>query len=447
MASDDDKTGWILACASGLACVAGSSIICLDLITRQVPRWKHFSIRESTTFLSASLSLSFGVMFYSALYGMLPKAHTYFLTTTSSTTAAYATIGSFLAGVAGLQIVSDTLHHMLPSSIVNCEEHASESKPKPPPPPPRDLESGGSHHGHRHGAAETTPLLTPAGQPALVRQPSIKQKLSGFVKCKADGTCYGFTDHVCQQRCDPVMLLADDDDDNNDNGDNGDNDGLPLPPPASTPASSSSTSTLPHQHQHQHAPLPPPPQLRSTHSHSHAHVPLADTDKRGHHHVAKNKFLSIGVQTSLAIALHKIPEGFITYATNHASPQLGFSVFLALFIHNIAEGFIMSLPLFLALRSRARAVLWASVLGGLAQPLGAGLAAVVMRGEGGGGDGEVGGVGYGVLFAVTAGIMASVGVTLFSQAVALKHGSRVPFVFGFVGMGLLGVSFALTAER
>ncbi|KAH0603514.1 uncharacterized protein H6S33_007836 [Morchella sextelata] len=422
MASSDDKTGWILACASGLACVVGSSIICLDLITRQVPRWKHFSIRESTTFLSASLSLSFGVMFYSALYGMLPKAHSYFLATTSSTTAAYATIGSFLAGVAGLQIVSDTLHHLLPSSIVNCEEHASEAKPKPLPLPlpPHDLESG--------DAAETTPLLT--GPPTLVRKPSIKQKLSGFVKCRGDGTCYGFTDHVCQQRCDPVMLLASDGDD------------LLPPPPAPAPAPPASSSTPALATPHQHAHLPPLPQG----THSHAHI-SPETDKRGHHHVAKNKFLSIGVQTSLAIALHKIPEGFITYATNHASPALGFSVFLALFIHNIAEGFIMSLPLFLALRSRGKAVLWASVLGGLAQPLGAGLAAVVMRGGRGEGDGEVGGVGYGVLFASTAGIMASVGVTLFSQAVALKHGSRVPFVFGFVGMGLLGVSFALTAER
>ncbi|RPB08942.1 hypothetical protein P167DRAFT_548523 [Morchella conica CCBAS932] len=439
MASDDDKTGWILACASGLACVAGSSIICLDLVTRQVPRWKHFSIRESTTFLSASLSLSFGVMFYSALYGMLPKAHSYFLATTSSTTAAYATIGAFLAGVAGLQIVSDTLHHLLPSSIVNCDDHPStEAKPKLPPHPPRDLESGGDGG----AAAETTPLLA-AQPPPLVRKPSIKQKLSGFVKCRGDGTCYGFTDHVCQQRCDPVLLLADDS-----AGVSGDGALLPpAPAPTSTPASSSAPT---HAHAHAHAhvpPPPPPPPPRGTHSHAHV---SPDTDKRGHHHVAKNKFLSIGVQTSLAIALHKIPEGFITYATNHASPALGLSVFLALFIHNIAEGFIMSLPLFLALRSRGKAVLWASVLGGMAQPLGAGLAAVVLKGRGGGGDGgdgEVGGVGYGVLFAVTAGIMASVGVTLFSQAVALKHGSRVPFVFGFVGMGLLGVSFALTAER
>lgn len=42
--------------------VLGSSIICIDLVTRHIPRWKHFSIRENSTFLSASLSLSFGVM-------------------------------------------------------------------------------------------------------------------------------------------------------------------------------------------------------------------------------------------------------------------------------------------------------------------------------------------------------------------------------------------------
>lgn len=103
----------------------------------------------------------------------------------------------------------------------------------------------------------------------------------------------------------------------------------------------------------------------------------------------------------------------------------------------------MSLPLFLALKSRLWAIVWASLLGGLAQPLGAGLAALTMR-PGGSGE-EEGGRGYGVLFAITAGIMCSVGLQLFSQAVQLKHGSKVPFVCGFVGMGLLGVSFALTA--
>jgi zinc transporter, ZIP family len=82
------------------------------------------------------------------------------------------------------------------------------------------------------------------------------------------------------------------------------------------------------------------------HSHKHSHSPTADADYH-HHHVPTNEFMSIGLQTSIAIALHKLPEGFITFATNHANPKLGFTVFMALFIHNVTEGFAMALPLYL----------------------------------------------------------------------------------------------------
>lgn len=119
-----------------------------------------------------------------------------------------------------------------------------------------------------------------------------------------------------------------------------------------------------------------------------------------HHHVPTNAFLAIGLQTSLAIALHKLPEGFITYATNHASPQLGFAVFMALFIHNITEGFAMALPLYLAIGSRWKAMFWSSLLGGVSQPLGAGLAATWFKLAGRTDMAPGAGV-YGGMFAVT----------------------------------------------
>lgn len=120
-----------------------------------------------------------------------------------------------------------------------------------------------------------------------------------------------------------------------------------------------------------------------------------------HHHVPANAFLSIGLQTSLAIALHKLPEGFITYATNHASAKLGFAVFVALFIHNIGEGFAMALPLYLAIKSRPKAMLWSALLGGASQPLGAGVAALWFHLAGSGSDMEPGRALYGGMFAVT----------------------------------------------
>lgn len=163
-----------------------------------------------------------------------------------------------------------------------------------------------------------------------------------------------------------------------------------------------------------------------------------------HHHVPTNAFLSIGLQTSIAIALHKLPEGFITYATNHANPKLGFSVFLALFIHNITEGFAMALPLYLAINSRPKAMFWSFILGGCSQPLGAGVAALWFKIAGHGDMAPGEGI-YGGMFAVTAGIMASVALQLFSESLDLTHNRGLCMIFAFVGMGILGVSSALTA--
>jgi ZIP family zinc transporter len=165
-----------------------------------------------------------------------------------------------------------------------------------------------------------------------------------------------------------------------------------------------------------------------------------------HHHVPQNAFLSIGLQTSIAIALHKLPEGFITYATNHANPKLGLTVFLALFIHNISEGFAMALPLYLALHSRGKAIFWSSLLGGVSQPAGAGLAVLWIWGAGKPGDGsDPSWAVYGGMFAATAGVMTSVALQLFSEGLGLTHNRGMSIGFAIAGMGIMGLSFALTA--
>jgi hypothetical protein len=62
MGLENDTRGWIMTCISGVACVIGASIVCIDIVVRQFPGMEKFSIAESDAFLSASLSLSFGVM-------------------------------------------------------------------------------------------------------------------------------------------------------------------------------------------------------------------------------------------------------------------------------------------------------------------------------------------------------------------------------------------------
>ena len=217
---------------------------------------------------------------------------------------------------------------------------------------------------------------------------------------------------------------------------------------------------LAHSHTHGHG-----------HHHNHSHVHAADVDvetgahdhahqqqhqhqqqQQHHHHVPANAFLSIGLQTVLAIGLHKFPEGFITFATNHANPALGFNVFMALFVHNIAEGFAMALPLYMALGSRFKAILWSAALGGLSQPVGAGFAALWLQylgrngQKGGKGNADDLGTAYGVLFAVTAGIMVAVALQLFVESLTLHHNRQLTIGFAFVGMLMLGLSNAIGAH-
>lgn len=104
----------------------------------------------------------------------------------------------------------------------------------------------------------------------------------------------------------------------------------------------------------------------------------------------------------------------------------------------------MALPLYLAINNRIKAMLISFVLGGLSQPLGAGVAAIWFAAAGKGKfepDESV----YGGMFAVTAGIMASVALQLFQESLSLAHSKGLCLVGAFAGMTILGISSALTA--
>ncbi|KAL6942829.1 hypothetical protein ACO0RG_001793 [Hanseniaspora osmophila] len=124
-----------------------------------------------------------------------------------------------------------------------------------------------------------------------------------------------------------------------------------------------------------------------------------------HHHMETpfSKLMSIGLQTCVALTLHKLPEGLILYFTNNgaennpnhgkhfgnsapsdkddfdSSSKLGFSIFIALAIHNFIEGFAMCLPLYTALSSKIMAIGLISILAGGSQPLGAGLGYMIHK--------------------------------------------------------------------
>lgn len=93
-------------------------------------------------------------------------------------------------------------------------------------------------------------------------------------------------------------------------------------------------------------------------------------------------------------------------------------------------------------------MLISAVLGGVSQPLGAGVAAIWFKIQGRGRqDGTDEGMDtiYGCMFAVTAGIMAMVSLQLLGESLDMTNSRRLCFVSAFAGMGILGLSSALTA--
>ncbi|KAJ5815624.1 hypothetical protein N7474_007401 [Penicillium riverlandense] len=483
MAASNDLRGWVMSAVSGIACVLGSTVICADLVLRRLTHYKSFQIANSNNFLAASLCLSAGVMLFTSLYSMLPTSKEYLSRAGfSSSTAAYLLTGLFLTGIIVIRIVSGFIHRFIPSNVVDCAHTHDE--------PETDPERGdGPRHGHHpHGDTEHTPLLRPPEPRSFKSTPAVAQRpnpddlqvsdsatkeslramvarrfssLMGGVKplCDENGPCYGFS-QTCGRECTKILppmiapseisrpglpphhqsiavQLHSGETHPNLVPNTGHNDTVSAP--HSVPASSSSSSRTQDVHSE-----------HLDHSHQgHDDTQLKPTTGNPHHHhVPQNAFLSIGLQTSLAIALHKLPEGFITYATNHANPKLGLTVFLALFVHNITEGFAMALPLYLALSSRWKAMFWSSLLGGISQPAGAGLAALWIWGSGRHNGNDATGPSWGVyggMFAATAGVMTSVALQLFSEGIGLTHNRGMGIGFAVAGMGLMGLSFALTA--
>jgi ZIP family zinc transporter len=80
----------------------------------------------------------------------------------------------------------------------------------------------------------------------------------------------------------------------------------------------------------------------------------------------------------LSLTLHNFPEGFAVGISSLAGDSTGFVVMVAMAVHNIPEGIAIAVPVLAATGSRKMALLM-TLISGMAEPLGALLALVVVR--------------------------------------------------------------------
>jgi zinc transporter, ZIP family len=147
----------------------------------------------------------------------------------------------------------------------------------------------------------------------------------------------------------------------------------------------------------------------------------------------RHKLMRLGLFSALAITIHNFPEGIATFAATLSDVSLGGTIAAAVAIHNIPEGIAVSVPIYFATGSRVRAFRL-SLLSGLAEPLGAVMAYLVLRPF-------LNEAVLGGLFAAVAGIMIFISLDELLPT-AREYGAGHHAVYGVIG-GMALMAFGL----
>lgn len=147
------------------------------------------------------------------------------------------------------------------------------------------------------------------------------------------------------------------------------------------------------------------------------------------------KLKRMGMFTALAIGIHNFPEGLATFTATLSDPSLGIAIAVAIAIHNIPEGIAVSVPVYFATGSRAKAFKF-SFLSGLSEPVGAIVGYLLLMPF-------LSPTVFGILFAGVAGIMVFISLDELLPA-AEEFGEHHLSIYGMIaGMGVMALSLLL----
>ncbi len=82
-----------------------------------------------------------------------------------------------------------------------------------------------------------------------------------------------------------------------------------------------------------------------------------------------NNLYKIGIFSMIAIIIHNLPEGVITFMSSYNNITLGLSLTIAIACHNIPEGISLSLPIYYSTNSKKKALFY-TFISGISEPIG-----------------------------------------------------------------------------
>lgn len=140
-----------------------------------------------------------------------------------------------------------------------------------------------------------------------------------------------------------------------------------------------------------------------------------------------DELYKVGVLSMIAIIIHNIPEGIITFLSANNNINLGIRLSLAIMFHNIPEGITISVPIYYSSKSKIKAFKY-TLISALSEPLGAVISYIFL-------SKIINSYILSVLLTLTAGIMMSISIgELFPKA--LKYKEKIKTIILFV-IGLI----------
>jgi len=153
------------------------------------------------------------------------------------------------------------------------------------------------------------------------------------------------------------------------------------------------------------------------------------------HTEEQGRLLRTGLLIAIGITLHNFPEGLATFAGSVLDRKTGIAIAVAVAVHNVPEGLAVAAPIYAATKSRRKALSWA-LFSGLAEPLGAGLAALVLWPF-------LTPAVLGVFLALVAGLMVAISLDELLPASKRAGTEHVPILGVILGAAVMATSLWL----
>lgn len=145
--------------------------------------------------------------------------------------------------------------------------------------------------------------------------------------------------------------------------------------------------------------------------------------------IENNSLKKVGIVSMIAIILHNIPEGIITFLVSGVSLNLGFKLAFAISLHNIPEGISIAIPIYYATNKKIK-TFFIVLISSLSEIIGAILSYLFLKNI-------VNNFLLGIVFSLIAGIMSNISLSeLLPESFKYKNSklSYLGFTLGTIIM-------------